>query len=219
MQNLGVFKKDVSDVLIKYPKLSLLFDDKGLPCLKGDIGIFYDNGENSVWFKVRIEIAQNYPFCYPNVWEIGGMFPKKESFHYLDNESLCLDSRPNIILKIQKGIKIIDFIDNILIPNLAWRYCLLEGIPFDKKEYKHGVKGIIQAYKEILQIEDDRVLILCFLSVVNNKIPDRNGRPCICSKDIKYKKCHEALINNLLQIPKPVLMKDFLAIANYLKLR
>lgn len=219
MQNPGVFKKDVSDALIRHPKLFLLFDDKGFPYLKGDIDIFYDDGKGCVSFALRIMISQNYPFCYPNVWETGGFFPKENTFHYLENGSLCLDSRPNVILKILKGIKILEFIEHTLIPNLAWRYCLLEGIPFDKREYKHGVEGIIEAYKEILQISDDKVLISCFLLIVNNKIPDRNERPCICGKNVKYKKCHEELVNNLLKMPKPALMKDFSDIANYLKLR
>ena len=217
MQNPGEFKKEVSDTLLRYPKLTLLCNSKGLPCLKGIIDIDYNNGENAISFDVLIEFPLNYPFWYPSVWEVGGMFPKEQDFHYLDNDALCLDAKQNIFLKSRNGINVSDFIEGVVIPNLAWRYCLLEKIPFEKKEYQHGIEGTIEAYKEILNTDDDRFVMICLYTIVYERLPDRNSRPCICGKNEKYKKCHEALIQNVLTVPMSILQKDTTQIYQFLK--
>lgn len=216
MQDLGVFKKDISDAIKKYPKLSFSWGADNVPNLKGEIDIFYDNGENFVSFGVLIVFPENYPFFYPSVWEIGGMFPKSEEYHYLSDGALCLDVRQQIAVKSKNGIKTSDFIDAVLIPNLAWRYCLLNKIPFDKKDYKHGLDGIIEHYEEILETNDIYFILACLIAVTANKLPDRND-PCFCGKKSKFKKCHETAIESLSKIPKNLLKKDISEIYIFLK--
>lgn len=218
MRDLGVFKKDISDTLIKYPKLTLSFNNEGDIILKGEIDIFYDNGDSYVAFLVLIKISKKYPFTYPTVWEIGKMFPKEQSFHYLDNNALCLDVKQSIAIKAKMGIKIVDFIEKDLIPNLAWRYCVLKDIPFERKEYKHGLEGVIQEYQEILETQDDSFLFKCLCAVALNKLPERN-ETCLCGNQKKFKNCHETSIQHISKMPINILRSDVTKIYQFLKFK
>lgn len=218
MRDLGVFKKDISDTLIKYPKLNFSFNNDGNIILRGEIDIFYDNGDNYVSFQVIIEVSKKYPYTYPMVWEIGKMFPKEQEFHYLYNAALCLDVKQSIAIKAKKGIKLTDFIAKDLIPNLAWRYCLLNDIPFDKKEYEHGLKGVIQEYQEILGTKDDLLLFKCLRAVELNILPERNEL-CLCGNQKKFKNCHETSLQHISKIPINTLRSDIAEIFQFLKFK
>ena len=129
---------------------------------------------------------------------------------------MCLDVKQSIAIKAKKGIKIFDFIEKDLIPNLAWRYCVLNNIPFEKKEYEHGLKGVIQEYQEILETENDPFLLKCLCAIVLNKLPERN-EPCLCGKQKKFKNCHEVSIQHILKMPINILRSDTIEIYQFLK--
>ncbi len=205
-------KKDTALTLERYPKLALTERPGKLPSLTGQIDIVAEDGTVVETFAVRIQYTENFPNAYPLAYEIGGRFPKANSdLHVNSDGTLCLNVEQDEILGTRNGISTIDFIQNVLIPNLAWRVCKLEGLTTDLKEYRHGMEGIVDSYKEKLGTDNIRLILLLIGKAALNQLPERNER-CICGSEKKYKQCHYPAIESIRLINRDILTKHFKAI-------
>lgn len=209
-------KKDIALTLEQYPKLALIERPDSPPSLKGQIDIV-DDGATLETFDVLIQYTEGFPNGYPLTYEIGGRFPRSNrDLHINSDGTLCLNVEQEEALETRNGITTNDFIQKVLIPNLAWRVCKLEGLTTELDEYRHGILGIIDSYKEKLKTDNVRLILVLLGRAALNQIPERNDL-CFCGSEKKYKLCHHQAIESLKLIKRDVLIKHFKAIKEALE--
>lgn len=209
-------KKDIALTLEQYPKLVLMDRSGKLPSLKGRIDIV-DDGTTIETFDVLIQYTETFPNAYPLAYETGGRFPRSSpDLHINSDGTLCLNVEQEEALETRNGITTINFIQKVLIPNLAWRVCRLEGLTIELKEHRHGVLGIIDTYKEKLKTDNVKLILILLGKAASNKLPRRNNI-CFCGSEKKYKQCHYQAIESLKLLKRDVLFKHFKAIKTTLE--
>jgi len=210
-------KDDIAKTLKQFPKLTLFEREGGSPSLKGTIEIFNERSEIIDSFEVDIRFTSKFPREYPLVFETGGRFSRDNpELHFFTNESLCLNVIQEEIITTRQGISTIDFINNVLIPNLAWRVCKLEGLTTELKEYRHGLNGVIDSYKEKLNVSSNIQMVKFLGLYLLNKLPERN-KPCFCGSTINFKKCHYRYLDYLKQIDSKLIRQHLLDILSDIK--
>jgi hypothetical protein len=205
---------DIDQCRLIYPSLRHSIID-GKRTVFGYIDV--KESESSILrFKVKLVVKPTYPYSFPTSYETGGKFHKRfedNALHINPDGDLCLDIPANERLKTKYGLSLINFIDKILIPNLCWRYCVLNHIPFDKSEHPHGSRATLDFYKKELHISNENFLMRVLASFVGFHKLNRNY-PCGCgrSKIKSYKHCHERKETILHRLGVDHVKNDFLQI-------
>ena len=204
-------KKDIALALEQYPKLALIERSGNLPSLKGQIDII-DDDTTIETFDVLIQYTENFPNGYPLAYETGGRFPRfSPDLHINSDGTLCLNVEQEEALETRNGITTVVFIQKVLIPNLAWRVCRVEGLTTELEEHRHGVSGIIDSYQEKLKTDNVKLILVLLGKAALNQLPERNDM-CFCGSEKKYKQCHYQAIESLKLIKREILFKHFKAI-------
>ena len=128
---------------------------------------------------------------------------------------MCLGAAAEIALKVNEDDSFLFFIEKILIPYLyAHRYFLKLGkMPFGERG--HGVKGVLQYYKELLPITDPGKIIRLLNLIAARKI--RGHLACPCGSNLKFRDCHWNVAIKLKNIPLEIIRQDIKLIENLLK--
>ncbi|SFW31373.1 hypothetical protein SAMN02927921_01085 [Sinomicrobium oceani] len=197
-------EKEIEEVITSYPRLNY-FPDKKM--LIGEIEI----SEGDV-YNIRVDISP-YPVYFPVVYEIDDRIPKKLDRHiYTGSGDCCLTTtaKAQILLKTKvKSLKI--FFDEVLVKYLENNsYYEIHSRYFDE-EYLHGPQGIVDAYKDILGIQDMRQIVILMI----NRVEGRKLRlkdACYCGSGLTLKKCnngkHSRMYKDFRAIDKGVLIND-----------
>jgi len=148
------------------------------------------------FYKLRIQIANDFPSSVPTVEEIGDKIPKTESFHINSSEynySLCLGSPLRLLELLNKNPTLNGFIQYCLIPylygvSLKMKYG--ENLVFG--ELAHGNQGIFDEYEEFFNIKEEESLkqVIKMLSL-KKRIANKKTCPCGCKK--RLGKCNNKL--------------------------
>lgn len=197
-------KKEISEVLLSYPLLSY---NEGKNELTGELPI-----TNSDSYVLRIDITP-YPRFLPNVYEINGRIPNKPHRHiYTDTGSCCFTTRAKaqILLKTRISTLVL-FISDIVIPYLQNNSYYEINNEYKTDEYSHNSEGVIEGYRDILQINND----LKIAQVIARRIDGEKLRiqqQCYCGSGKSLKKCayglHDKCYRNLKKVEKEVLYID-----------
>ncbi len=149
--------------------------------------------ENVDEFSIEIELKDDYPNSVPIVREIGGRIPHGKR-HTFTNGNCCLFVREEKWKHYPKGTKLIDFIENVVVPYfLAQSYFEITN-KWLWGERSHGIYGIIEFYKEELKT-DDLNLIVKFIEYLA-KPTLKKYRICYCGSGKKLQKCHYNVLKN-----------------------
>lgn len=182
--------------------------------------LFLPDGDT---YDVLINI-NSYPNTFPKVHEIGGRIPKKMDRHiYPESGSCCFTTVAKSQILLKTVVKsLLDFVDEIIIPYLENNSYYELNNRYYTEEYSHGKLGIIESYKDILQIDDTIKVAKILLKVAKSKklVIHQN---CYCESGRKLRKCYRGKhLNNLRKlymVDKNVLMNDLYsfneAIDNY----
>ncbi|MDR2410815.1 MAG: hypothetical protein LBE13_22260 [Bacteroidales bacterium] len=108
-------KDDIRLVLHKYPKLELVDN-----VLSGEIDIFDKNDTYYSSYQVKIIIPREYPHEFPSVNETEGRIPRIADRHINDEDGdCCLCVLQEADIRAKRGITILNFIDEYVIPFFA----------------------------------------------------------------------------------------------------
>ncbi|MBO6516067.1 MAG: SEC-C domain-containing protein [Bacteroidia bacterium] len=189
------WKKDVQQAVDAYPGL-IYSEFNGERHLKGSIKVEdVDSGIVVDEFEVDLVFPENYPYCFPKVFEISGKIERIDDRHVFPADgSLCLGVEPEEILRCKHGITIRYFIDRVLIPRLAEEFIVNNGGDY-QREYAHGIYGLWQFYMKMFESKD-RQTILKLLRCMGDQSLPRGHKPCPCGSGKKFKRCH---FKNILQ--------------------
>lgn len=171
-------------------------------------------------------LVDGFPKNFPRVSENGGRIPKKMDRHvYPDSGNCCFTTRAKSQILLKTVLKsLLDFVDEILIPYLENNSYYEINNEYYTEEYSHGNLGIIEGYKDILQIDDTIKVAKTMINAVKSKklVIHQN---CYCGSGRRLRKCcrgkHLNNLRRLYMVDKDVIEQDLNsfneAIDNYLK--
>ena len=199
------FQNDLSEVITKFPSLSVRhFNGKDI--LKGILDICDESSEVAGSFSVEIHPTEKFPYRFPKLYEVGGDIPCEADWHKYNDESCCITVEQDEILICKNGIKLLYFIEKMVIPYFANQlYRIRTGNYLN--EYPHGKDGIRLFYSELFKSRDIKFWQLCFDYAFNNTKVRRNDG-CYCNSGEKYKKCHMLVEEKLRIIGRQRVMYD-----------
>jgi hypothetical protein len=171
--------------------------------------LFLPDGDS---YDVLINI-NSYPNTFPTVHEIGGRIPKKMDRHiYPNSGSCCFTTRAKSQILLKTVVKsLLDFIDEILVRYLENNSYYELNNRYYTEEYSHGKLGIIEGYKDILQVDDSIKVARALIKVVKSKkfVIHQN---CYCDSGKKLRKCHRGIhlsnLRKLYMVDKEILKQD-----------
>ncbi len=207
--------KEFKDLSNYYLELRLTKDGKSIV---GKIRLF-DPITNDEFdsYEVKIEFPNQFPYCFAKVWETSNKIPKKPERHVNPDGSLCLGVIQEEIIITKKGIGIREFIEKILKPHLSRETYRRIKKKYPHGEYSHGIDGVLEYFYEKFNSNNPTNILEILDLILNNKLPERNERRCICGKENKFKKCHLPAIEKVQRLGSDsiALFKD--TIQNYIK--
>lgn len=197
-------KGDLRQFLSDYPFMSLRPTKGNSLILKGDfqfIAKSEDGPEIKESFILRIEIPLGFPKKVPKVWELNNKIPrtKEGEYHINPDDSLCLGSPLRLLDKINSNGTLVGFTETCLVPFLyAVSIKLQMGGDFYMGELAHGLPGILDDYKDLFGIEDNKNIIKA-LELIGTKKRIANKAPCPCSCGKRLGKCKLRFVTNRLR--------------------
>ncbi len=210
-------KAEVSNTLSKFPSLRVVEQNTNETTLEGEIHL-KDREFGGVYdaYNVRIVIGKCFPKCFPKVFELEEKIPRKPSRHVNPDRSLCLGVLQQELMITRSGIKLIDFINFILMPHLSREtYREIKGF-YPHGEYSHGWKGILEYFYDQYQTESPDEVMRILTAIIRNQLPGRMSEVCVCGKKRKYRKCHRIAIEETLKLDSKYLIELYSGLKLYL---
>jgi hypothetical protein len=189
--------EQISEIENKY---SLRFDESKSE-FSGNLYV-----EQNDCYQISIDITP-FPSSFPIVKELGERIPRKADRHLYSDASCCLTTKAKEQLLLKKNKTLDVFIADIVIPFFQNNLYFEINKTYIKGDYKHGIFGVFEAYQEIANITDLRLLLDFLLDRIIRKKYHRNDL-CFCNSGLKFKKCHQQNYNDLLLIDKEIIIED-----------
>ncbi len=197
-----------------FPELKFYTAKEKTLILAGEIKLKQEDEILDV-YEAEIIFPNNYPHGVPLLREVGGRIPRVLDRHTTKNGFCCLCVRGEYRKFWKQGDSIVDFINKLVIPYLANQSYYERMGEWSGEEYSHGVKGTIEFYKDALDVEDEKIIILFLEKIINGEKIGRNEK-CFCGSNKKIKKCHLQSYSELKNsIYKEGAIKDLEEIGKY----
>lgn len=195
------FQKEIATVLKQHPQLEY---DKVSNKLIGHL-VVLEKDE----YEIEIDLTP-FPVSFPTVKETGERIHPIADRHIYSSGNCCFTTkaREDILLKKEIG-SLPSFINKIVVPYfLNNSYYEITG-KYRHGEYSHGTSGIIEGYKDILNIKNEMLVIaMLFDRLKQHKI--RPNDKCYCGSQKKLKNCHIINYTDFKLIKKTTIQQDFI---------
>jgi hypothetical protein len=190
----------IKQVLKEHPGLS--FDEQS-KMFSGTLVVDEDD-----FYVVTIDLG-SFPRNFPVVREIDERIrPIADNHMYSDNRCcFTVPAKEQILLR--KGFinSALQFINKIVIPffqNNSFRE--INGY-YKEGEYSHGSLGAIEAYSDILGINNIELTIKILIRYLKGDGYGKND-PCFCGNNKRFKDCHLYKFNDLKLIDREMILYD-----------
>lgn len=208
------FQKELENVLAFYPNFRIK-ENNGLKYLKGVLDIRNSEKIYVRSFAIEIHHREGYPFRFPTVIESGGEIPVSSDWHKYDDGSCCLTIPPQEIIECSKGITLLEFLNDHVIPYFANQsHKLLFGKY--KNEYSHGKDGFKEFYEDLMKTSEVTKWHENYNFAFGKKPLHSRGKydKCFCGNGKRYDKCHLKIFEKLRLIGESQVEKHFKYILN-----
>lgn len=200
---------EVEGAIASYPDLRLV---KGEATVRvcGTFPIVHD-GKVLDRFQVEVSFRESYPRTMPRVMETGGRIPKTLDRHVFPTSGFaCLQVPEEWLTDADRSFR--RFL-KVPVHNYFLGQALVElGQPWPFGERSHGIKGLYEAYGEILG-EADPATIERLLQVLAARDPKGHWR-CPCGSGERLRKCCQDRINDLRDHISPEVARSILVRLN-----
>ena len=214
-ENLKFYNEEKNRVKENYPDLKF-FEKSGTVYLIGKINIT-NNNQLLDTYKIEIEFPDNYPKKIPIMREVGGRIPRTRDHHINPDDSCCMYIRCEEKKYFHQRLNITHYFKNLVIPFLANQSFYERYGEWCDGEFKHGVDGIVQFYKEKL-ITDDLEVIMKVLYFILKRKKLLKKDVCFCGSGKSFERCHRKQCKDLkIKISEETLYEDYLEIKSIYK--
>lgn len=191
INGIDLFKKEAKYINDHFPTLAYAEEGNGHPFIYGEILLADTENKLLDSYLIKIVPTDNYPLSFPKVFEKGGRIPINVDWHVFPDGYCCLMSIPQETLTCKKGITLVWFIEQEVIPYF-YNQKHRELFGYFLKERSHGNKGHIEFFQEKFNTTD-LDFIVKMLHFIAKKKEQKNTVKCFCGGTSKYKKCHRKL--------------------------
>jgi hypothetical protein len=152
-------------------------------------------GTAEIDYRIALLLWERYPKEPPAMYCCVPKLPCCEiDRHILKNGEACLGVRAEIGKHWPAGSTIVEFIDNLVAPFLAWQsYYDAFGKAPPWGERSHGIKGIYEFYAELLDWPVEKRLT-GFMELLARKNRPKGHEICPCESGKRIRDCHRPLI-------------------------
>lgn len=206
-------KKQIDSLLNKYKGLFYI-EEKNI--IVGKLFV----PENDC-YEISIDISP-YPNRFPNVEETAERIPKKADRHiYIDKGTCCFTTSAKAEILLKTKIKSLEaFVRLIVIPYFENNSFFEINKRYFTEEYSHNYKGILEGYKDILELTNNyKTLSVMYDRLTNNE--SKYQTKCYCGGTKPLRSCskgkHFKNYNKLKLVQRNTLAHDFTNIVEYLK--
>lgn len=200
------FESQLQLAVKKYPDLSIYKNVDGSGYLKGILNIPDVNNNTVGCFSIEIYATAQFPYRFPRVLEVGGDVPIGEDWHKYSDNSCCITVEQDEIIKCYRGITLLSFLENEVIPYFA-NQIYRKATGHFLNEYPHGLNGMKLFYINLFGSGDLSVFRKCLKHCFENVKFERNHE-CYCGSGQKYKRCHLLIEEKLQMIGEERVMSD-----------
>ncbi|MBT3256935.1 MAG: hypothetical protein HN366_10815 [Deltaproteobacteria bacterium] len=144
-----------------------------------------------VEYGITLWLPEKYPKLPPILFCNDPKLPSNNiDRHILKNGQACLEVFPEINRRWPQGSNLVDFLDRLVEPFLAWQaYYDAFGEPPEWGERAHGKKGIVEYYADLIGEPADETII-GFMKLMARKNQPKGHEICPCGSGKKLRNCH-----------------------------
>lgn len=180
-------RDEISKLLKKYPTLSR---NQEKNCIEGYIEIENSKSGKLGEYKINLLIPKNFPKTYPKLYEVGGKILKTPERHINYDGSCCVGVEIIMKKKYPNGLSLVEYFENEIIPFFYNQIYYDYYGEWANGDYAHYNLGILEAYYDLLKIEDKKIVITCLEKLTSEKSKMNRNEKCFCGSNLKIKKCH-----------------------------
>ena len=163
--------------------------------------------DSEVGFSINLEIPGNYPRGIPKLRCNPDEIPWLTDRHVEPGTGLaCLCVSSEYRKYWPLGSDLTDFLEVLVRPYLIGQfYYQAHGRWPPGHERSHGVRGIVEAYRELLApLEPVRLSVIAhFMRLLARKTHPKGHETCPCGSGVRLRNCHRSLLIDLRQIVDP----------------
>lgn len=189
-----------ADLRARYPLLHLFINEAGDAQVRGTFPVLSPEGRELDRYQVTIELPADYPDGLPVVREVGGRIPWHEDSHVETDGKACVMIPDDRWRGFPRGAPFRHFLEGPVHNFFLGQSLVARGEKWPFGEWKHGLSGVLQYYRELIGTEDDRT-IARFLYVLK-KLNFKPHMECPCGSGRKIEKCCKSKVLDLrMKIP------------------
>jgi hypothetical protein len=144
-------------------------------------------------YQVEIRFPRDYPKTLPVVEEIGGRIPRTADRHINPDGNACLLVPEEWLLSQDQSFKA--FLSGPMKSFFLGQFLVEAGMGWPFGERSHGHEGLIEAYMELLGI-DDPSRVAAYLDCLRKKAL-KGHFDCPCGSKRRLRNCHRAELQEL----------------------
>lgn len=189
------FKDEAKNIKEHFAELNYEENLQGSPAIVGDLILRDEAGTIIDRYSIKIVPNENYPTRFPWVFETGGRIPVNIDWHVFPDGHCCIKAIPEEILLCSRGITLLWFINEQLVPYFFnQKYREMNG--FFLYERSHGQLGTLEYFQDHFDTLN-LPLILKLLKEVKNGKERKSNSKCVCGSGRKFRKCHRRSLRTL----------------------
>jgi hypothetical protein len=144
-------------------------------------------------YQVEIRFPREYPNALPVVEEIGGRIPRTADRHVSSDGTACLLVPEEWLLSQDQSFKA--FLSGPMKNFFLGQFLVDAGMPWPFGQRSHGREGLIEAYMQLLGINDSN-RVAAYLDCLRKKAL-KGHFDCPCGSNKRLRNCHRAELQEL----------------------
>ena len=187
------FDRERSEVQQHYPDLQFRIVGEHV-VVEGGFPLIVD-GKVRDRYQIEITLAKDHPKSLPMVRETAERIPRVVERHMNANGTACVLLADERWKSWPVGAPLLQFLTGPVHNYFVCQSVVEAGDPWPMKQLPHGVDGIRMYYREMLGIEDDR-MIAGFLSCLA-ATQVKGHWDCPCASGRRLRDCHLKMVLDL----------------------
>lgn len=149
--------------------------------------------------RIRIRFPSGYPLSEPTAYDSEAFFPRDVDRHILSSGAFCLWLPPcSPWDEADPDVSLLRFLDEVTVfLERQLVYDATGGKQWPGPHYRHGKYGYLDFMLSIL--EGNKELLTALLPAILRKISPGRNDVCPCGSQLKYKRCHAGLVEDIVR--------------------
>jgi hypothetical protein len=190
----ALYEKEKAEVEAHFPDLHFVVEGD-LVYVRGSFPVLHERDVLDR-YSIELQLTRDHPKSLPVVLEVGGRIPRHNDRHINPADGTACVLLPDERWKLWPvGTPLLRFLTGPVHSFFLAQSLVEEGEPWPFGQWAHGVKGVFQYYRELLNTSDLPVITKYLEYITAKKV--KGHWPCPCNKGNRLRDCHFRLIIDL----------------------